>query len=66
MDRMEEMAGERDKAIESFRAQHEESAFGTTAEIAEKLNISKKKVRKMKQDGTLDQVMAEHTMGALQ
>lgn len=52
------LAAERQEtAVKAFNSQHRESEYGTTAEIAEKLGISKKQVRKLKQNGTLDEAM---------
>jgi hypothetical protein len=48
---------ERPKTIQElardFKAQHAVSDLGTVSEISAKYNISKKKVRKLKQEGTL-------------
>lgn len=44
----------------SFKNMNSVSEHGTVAEIAEKTGLSKKKVRKMKQDGTLDQYITEN------
>lgn len=45
-------------AARAFTKQHEQSAHGTTAELAEKLNISMKKVRKLRAEGKLDEAIA--------
>lgn len=44
----------------TLHTQHEVSEHGTTAEIAEFLGVSKKQVRKMKKDGTLDAQINQH------
>ncbi|ASV44321.1 hypothetical protein PBI_SCTP2_306 [Salicola phage SCTP-2] len=44
----------------SFKDMNSISEHGTVAEISEKTGLSKKKVRKMKQDGTLDQYITEN------
>lgn len=45
------------QAVESFKGMHKQSDYGTTAEIAAKLGVSKKQVRKLKQEGKLDEAM---------
>ena len=43
------------EACEKFMGNQEPHALGTTAELAEKYSVSKKQIRKMKQDGTLEE-----------
>lgn len=43
------------EACEQFMGNQEPHTLGTTAELAERYNVSKKQIRKMKQDGTLQE-----------
>lgn len=52
-----ELTAEEEKRAESFYHIHDQSEHGTTAEIAQKLGVSKKQVRKMKAEGTLEDAL---------
>lgn len=47
------------EACEQFMGNQEPHALGTTAELAERYSVSKKQIRKMKQDGTLQEFIDE-------
>lgn len=53
-----EKAHKASEAASNFAAMHESHTLGTVAEIAEKYGISKKKVRKLKKEGRLEEYVA--------
>ena len=53
------MQQQQEEALEKFMGNHEPHPMGTVADLAEEFGISKKHIRRMKQDGTLEDFINE-------
>jgi hypothetical protein len=53
------MEAERRKMIKQSKALHVKSKYGTVAEMAEQLSVSKSKIRKLKRNGDLELLFGE-------